>query len=281
MSHKLHRLLDSIYNSPQLITATALKPIVEYLKERNSASFSFVPDTKSADTKKKLEQVGGIGEICIDGAISYKPVEGLCGPSGTSYTGILEQAQELIDEGVDTILMTFSSPGGAAAHCFTTCQELRDIADDNNVKLISYIDEMAASAALALSVIADEVYIHPSATTGSVGCVCCVVDQSKALADAGIKPIYISSTPGKTAFNPDGSFSENFLKTLQEEVTNLGDQFAEHVTKFTGIPKETILAMDAKMFSATKAVEVGLANGVMDHKQFAAYLAQQKGQKNA
>lgn len=278
MSHKLHRLLDSVYNKPQLITASALKPIVEYLVDRNSATFAFSPTTKTVEAVKNPEKVGGIGEIKIDGAISYLPVEGVCGDtSGTSYSGILDQAYELAEMCVDTILLTFSSPGGAAAHCFTTCQELREIADDNGIKLISYIDEMAASAALALSVISDEVIIHPSASTGSIGCVCCILDQSKALENLGLKPIYISSTPGKTAFNPDGSFSENFLENLQEDVTALGNQFADHVTKYTGIPKETILAMDAKMFNAEKAVQVGLANKIMDHKQFAAYLAQPKG----
>lgn len=276
MAHKLLRLLDSVWNTPHLITASALKPIVEYLQERNSSTFSFVPDAKTSE-EIKAEQVGGIGEIKISGALTYKPVEGLCGPMGVSYTGILEQAQELIDSGVHTILMTLASPGGQAAHCFTTCEELRDMCTEANVKLISYVDEQAASAALAFSVIADEVIIHPSASTGSVGCVCCVVDQSKALDMAGIKPIFVSSTPGKTPFAADGSFSEAFLETLQEEVTLLGNQFAAHVSKYTGLQVEDILAMDAKMFTGEKAVEKGLANKVMDHKQFVKYMAEQKG----
>lgn len=279
MSHKLHRLLGSLYNSPQLITASAMKPIVEYLQERNSSGFNFIVESKSADPKKKAEQIGGIGEIKVDGAISYQPVEGMCGPSGTSYSGILEQAEELIEMGVDTILLTFSSPGGAAAHCFTTCQELRDMADLANVKIISYIDEMAASAALALSVIADEVIIHPSATTGSVGCVCCIYDTSKAMEMAGVKPRYIASTPGKTPFLEDGSYSPEFMDNLQEDVTRLGNQFAAHVSKFTGVPVDEILAMDAKMFHAEKAVEVGLANKILDHKQFAKYMADKQGAK--
>jgi ClpP class serine protease len=282
MTHKLHRLLNSIYNSPQLITAEAFKPIVDYLQERNSISFSFVPEAKSVDSKKKPEKVGGIGEIKIDGAISYLPVEGLCGEAtGTSYQGILEQAEELIEMGVDTILMTFSSPGGQAAHCFTTCDELRSMVDEAGINLISYVDEYAASAALALSVIADEVIIHPSASTGSVGCVSCLYDTSKAMASAGVKPIYVSSTPGKTPFQEDGSFSEGFLASVQEDVTRLGNQFATHVSKYTGLKTEDILAMDAKMFHAEKAVEVGLANKVMDHKQFAAYLAEPKGKTHA
>lgn len=284
MSHKLHRLLDSVYNRPHLILETSLRPIVDYLESRNKGNFTKLMVSQD-DFAKPSEStvVAGIGEIVIDGALTYKPVMGMCdeGPSGASYLGILEQAAELIDSGVDTILMTFSSPGGEAAHCFSSCLELRAMADAAGVKLISYIDEMAASAALALSVIADEVYIHPSATTGSVGCICAILDQSKALENAGLKPIYIASTPGKTPFNSDGSYSDAFLATLQEDVTLLGNQFAAHVSQFTGIPVADITAMDAKMFRADQALNVGLVNGIMDHTQFAAYLAQSRGNNNA
>lgn len=271
MSHKLFRLLESVYNTPHLIQAESLQPIVEYLQQRNINFSTIVPQAETVKEKKALLG-SSIGEIVVSGTITYAPISGLCGPTGTSYQGILEQAEELIELGAKTIVMTFSSNGGAAAHCFTTCEELRLICDEAGVKLISYIDESAASAALALSVIADTVIIHPSASTGSVGCVCAVLDSSKALVNAGLKPIYISSTPGKTPFQDDGSFSANFLTELQENVTRLGNQFAEHVHKYTGVSIEEIQAMDAKMFHATDAVRVGLANTVMTHRQFAEYL---------
>ena len=284
MSHKLHRLLGSMWNTPHLITAAALRPIIEYLQVRNSPNFSFLPDEDSEAMEKDDDDnqvvINGIGEIKISGAISYLPVDGVCGPVGSSYTGILDDAEDLIEAGATTIILTFASPGGAAAHCFTTCEALREMADEAGVKLVSYIDEQAASAALALSVISDEVYIHPSASTGSIGCVVVLIDQSKALADAGLKPIYISSTPGKTPFDDDGSFSKGFLESLQEDVTRLGLQFAEHVSKYTGLAVDDIVAMDAKMFHAEAALEVGLVNGVMDHKQFTAYIAgMNKGNK--
>ncbi len=285
MSHKLHRLLDSVYNTPHLILEASLHPIVDYLEARSKGNFNkFMILDEAEPEQEPVEdptEIEGIGEILVDGTLTYRPVYGLCGPSGVSYQGILEQAEELIESGVDTILMTFSSPGGQAAHCFSTCLELRQMADDAGVKLVSYIDEMAASAALALSVICDEVYIHPSATTGSIGCVCAILDQSKALEMIGLKPIYIASTPGKTPFNNDGSFSDNFLADLQEDVTALGNQFAVHVSTFTGIPFEDIVAMDAKMYRADQALEKGLVNGVMDHTQFLAYLAQSRGTNDA
>ena len=88
----------------------------------------------------------------------------------------------------------------------------------------------------------------------------------------GIKPIYISSTKGKTPFQADGSFREDFLNKLQEDVTLLGMQFAEHVSEFTGISVDEILALDAQMFTAEKALQLNLVNKIMTHNQFYAYL---------
>lgn len=279
MAHSLYRLLDSVYNQPHLVTESALHPIVDYLQDRsmNGAVVFASPIVPDAVEAKELNKVGGIGEIQIDGVLTYKPVMGMCGPTGVSYQGILEQAHQLIDQGVHTLIMTHSSPGGQAAHCFSTALELREMCDDAGVRLISYIDTQSCSAALALGVVADEVFIHPSATTGSIGCVCAILDKSKAMQNAGVKPIYIASTPGKTPFNTDGSFSEGFLETLQEDVTRLGNEFAEHVSKFTGISLEDIKAMDARSFHAGAALDAGLVNGIMDHKQFAAHVAQFKG----
>lgn len=273
MAHKLYRLLDSLYNTPHLVTQSALYPIVDYVRDRTlNPNFSaVVADSKQA--KAAPTKLGSIGEIKIDGVLTYRPVEGMCGPEGVSYQGILEEAAELISMGVNTIVMTHSSPGGEAAHTFTTAEDLRAMCDDAGVRLITYIDEMSCSAALAIGVVADEVFIHPSAQTGSIGCVCAIMDRSKALANAGLKPIYIASTPGKTAFNSDGSFSDDFIEELQELVTDLGNQFAAHVAKYTGVPVEAISAMDAKSFNAVDAVAAGLANAVMDHKQFAEHLA--------
>lgn len=274
MAHALHRLLDSVWNTPHLVTEAALQPIVEYLQARTEDGkplLSIVPESKTADDAK-AEQANGIGEIQVDGVLTYKPVMGLCGPVGCSYQGILEQASLLIDSGVDTILTVHNSPGGQAQHCFSTANELREMCDEAGVKWIAYIDTLSASASLAFSVAADETIIHPSANTGSVGCVVALMDQSKYLANIGVKPIYIASTPGKTPFAEDGSFSKEFLADVQADVTRLGNQFAEHVAKYTGLPVEDITAMDAKVFHAEEALNRGLVTAVMDHKQFAKHL---------
>jgi len=195
-----------------------------------------------------------------------------CAPEGTSYQGILEQASELIASGVTTLVTTHSSGGGQAHGCFDTANQLRAMCDEHGVRWLAYIDTMSASASLALNIAADEVIIHPSASTGSIGCVLALVDRSKALDMAGIKPVYISSTEGKTPFMEDGSFRKEFLQKMQEDVSRLGMQFAEHVHNYTGIPVEEILSYDAQMFHAEDALEKGLVNKIMTPKQFLSYL---------
>ena len=275
MAHSLFKFAESLYNVPHLIQAEAATAILDYINYRNSPDFSSTLTVKDEEptTAQKLDK---IGEIQIDGALTYKPVAGACGGvTGVSYQGILDQAQMLIDEGITTLITVHSSPGGQASHCFSTANDLRAMCDEAGVKWYAYIDTLSASASLALNVAADEVIIHPDASTGSVGCVVALLDKSKAFEMNGLKPIYISSTPGKTPFAEDGSFSKEFLAEMQDEVTRLGNQFATHVSNYTGVPVDDILAMDAKMFHADAALDAGLVNKIMDHKQFSAYVAEQ------
>jgi len=270
-AHALIRLQESLYNSPQLITPEAFSPILDYLNNRNSPDF-VVDQNKEPVKRKAPVKYGTVGEILVDGSLTYKPVDMLCSDGGTSYQGILEDAKMLIDSGVKKLVTTHSSGGGQAAHLFDTANQLRAMCDNAGVQWFAYIDTISASASLGLGIAADEVMIHPEAQTGSIGCVLALLDMSKRNEMMGVKPVYISSTAGKTPFAEDGSFSKDFITKMQADVTKLGNQFANHVSQYTGIPVEDILAMNAQMFDAEKALELGLVNSIMTHKQFLDYL---------
>lgn len=273
-AHSLFRYSSKIFNTPQFIIAEEFTPILQYLSSRNLGEIEFSV-VKDSSKPKKPEMVNKIGEIQVNGSLTYKPVMALCEATGTSYTGLLQDVESLISEGVKTIVMTHSSGGGEAQMMFSTANRIRELADENGVKLISYVDTISASASLGLGIVADEIIIHPEGRTGSIGALIALVDRSKALADAGIKPIYLSSVEGKVPFKSDGSFTDKFLAKMQKEVTDLGNQFAEHVHKYSGIPVEEIIALDAEMFNAKEALDIGLVNKIMNHQEFSEYLAQQ------
>lgn len=269
-AHSLFKLTSKLYNTPHLITHDALNVVLDYLDVRNSESFQLATYNQEP---KELETVSTLGVLKIDGSLTYKPVASLCSDVGTSYTSLVQDVEAMAEMGIKTIIMEVTSGGGEAGHCFETAEDIRAICDENGIELIGYADTMAASAAYALIAVCDEVIANPSASLGSIGCVVALMDTSKAMAEAGLKRIFITSGASKVPFAEDGSFKKEFLADIQKQVDGLNAEFAQHVSKYTGLSVEDIKGFEAKVFNAQEALDKGLANKIMTNKQFTQYIA--------
>lgn len=274
-AHGLFRLRSKIYNTPHMITAEAFATILDYFDKRNAEGFSFEANLEAPQplTATQMSAANAVGLLQVDGSLTYKPVMTVCGEAGTSYQSLVSQVEEMAEAGVKTIVMEVSSGGGEASHCFQTAADIRAICDENGIQLIGYADTVAASAAYALLCVCDEVIANPSASLGSIGCVVALMDASKAYEQAGLKRIFITSGESKVPFAEDGSFKQEFLDEIQADVDRLNDEFAAHVSAHTGLDTDTIKGLEAKVFDAATAVDIGLANKVMTNKEFAAYVA--------
>lgn len=277
MPHSLHRLAERIYNTPHYITPDAFNVVLGYFDRRNAADHVIQMasgDSKYSEAEAETPYANGLGVLQVDGSLTYKPVMTLCGELGTSYQSLVEQVEDMAEAGVKTIIMEVTSGGGEASHCFESAQEIRTLCDENGITLIGYADTVAASAAYAIICVCDTVIANPSSCLGSIGCVVALLDTSKAMENAGLKRIFITSGENKVPFDADGSFKKSFLDEVQADVDQHNDEFAAHVSKFTGIDTETVKGFQAGVFNADEAVQKGLANAVMTNKEFAAYVAQ-------
>lgn len=266
----VYRLTSELYNKPHLISTQAFDTITSYLDARNTGMLATVE--KVSPTLDKPAKAGKIGLIDIHGSLTNKPVESLCGATGTSYAGLQDQVSALIDSGCKTIVLDVSSGGGEAFNCFQTGNSIRKMADANDVYLIAYVQDCAASAAYALTVIADEVVAHPQGMVGSVGVLVALMNNSKALEKAGLSRTFITAGANKIPFDADGEFREGFLADLQDQVNDLYEQFCAHVAHYTGLSVDAVKATEASMFRAPKALEMGLINSIKSNEEFADYL---------
>lgn len=271
-NHSLIRLYSKLHNTPHLITPEAFNVVLDYFELRNSEGFKLMA-VSDADAQPVGESRGDVGVLRVDGSLTYKPVMTMCGAAGCSYASLVNQVEEMADAGVKTIVMEVTSGGGEASHVFEAADDIRAICDEAGIKLIGYADTLAASAAYALIAVCDEVIANPSATLGSIGCVVALLDTSKAMEQAGLKRIFVTSGASKVPFAEDGSFKQEFLDEIQADVDRLNADFAAHVSKYTGIDASTIMGLEAAVFDANEAVQLGLANKVMTTKQFAQYVA--------
>lgn len=273
---KLYRLTEKIVNKPQLMEASALADVIQILAARNDGVVELAISGGRERQAKELgyDSTTGIGLLSIDGPLTYLEYSPMCGSEPSSYQRLTSEFKALVEAGAHTIVLDVDSPGGEAYACFETANTLRSMADDAGVKILAYVDGIAASAAYGLSCIADEIIINPMAEVGSIGVVVGLTNVSKAEQSMGITRTFVYAGDSKIPFDAEGNFTEAFLGDIQSRVDSLYADFVSHVAEARGITPETVVNTQAKVFTANKALELGLADAVMTVAEFQNYLSE-------
>lgn len=270
--HTLPRLSKSLLETPQLITEAKFREIADVLDNRELLKSYQENMLLSNDNTLVVESSDSIGVLDVEGPLTYKPTgwEALCG--GCSYVSLIEQMEDFAKSGVKTVLMQINSGGGMAYRMMYTANKLRQIADDNDIRLVGYVDQMAASAALGLGVACHELIANPESDVGSVGVVVSLVNDSEKLKKEGINRQFITAGKEKVPFNEDGEFKDEFLSDIQEKVDTLYEKFTTHVATLRNISVQDVINTEAKVFKAEKALEVGFIDKIMEEDEFLEYL---------
>lgn len=283
MAGKLLRLTERIYNTPHLMAPASLENAVRYLQTRNEGGvveLAIAGGQKLDSDEVTYNPDTQMGVISIDGPLTYIEYHGMCGETNASYQQIKEEFDAMLLAGAKTVVFDCDSPGGEAYGCFETAAYLRKTADENGVKLVGYVDGIAASAAYGLMAAMHEVVMNPMAEAGSIGVVVQLMNTSKMEKNLGIERQYIYAGDSKVPFNDEGEFTEDFLADIQSRVDSLYQEFTGFVADMRGIDVDLVKQTQAKVFSATKSVELGLADEIMTREDFFEYLSEVVEQGN-
>ncbi|RYY51279.1 MAG: hypothetical protein EOO06_00695 [Chitinophagaceae bacterium] len=278
MAHSLLRLKEKICNTPHLMHPASFETIIQYLNSRNAEDFKMESDeefSREDNSRYSFNSDIGVAVMNIDGPLSYKPVTIMgfdCG--GASYQQIKEDFTYLVDSGAKTIAFSVSSGGGEAFQMMPTASYMRNLATENDVRLITYVDGLSASAAYGLSVIADELIMAPSSEVGSVGVLVRLMNDSKALEKEGYERTFISAGDEKIPYDADGSFRKEFLEDIQGKVDTLYEDFTSFVAEHRNLTVEAVRSTQARTFLPKEAIELGLADSVMTIESFYTHLAE-------
>lgn len=275
MAHELARLRSKLFDTPLLVETKSFESILNYLDKRCEGT---VEVNKEAAEEYSMHGTlyykdNGLGVININGPLTNKSTgwEAFCG--GTSYESLKEDFEALLEEGAKTIAFIVESGGGEAYGMMDTGNYLRRLADENGVKIVSYIDGLSASAAYGLTAISDEIISNKSSEIGSIGVLIRLMNDSKALEKEGYERTFITAGDEKIPFAADGSFRKEFIDDLQYKVDTLYQEFVEYVAEHRNISIEAVRNTQAKTFLAGDAVRLGLADKLMTQEEFYSYLS--------
>ena len=181
---------------------------------------------------------------------------------GDSYERICEAFHDLNDNPeVKAIAMIVDSPGGLVSGLNATVRALRK-AKAKPVYAIA--DEMATSAAYALSCVADEIVATPSAVVGSCGVISTMCSQARADEKQGLDFVTITSGERKADGHPHMPIDEGAIAAEEERVDELAAQFFKLVQESRGLTPDYLRALEAGIFLGADAMEMGLVDDVMD-----------------
>ncbi len=164
------------------------------------------------------------------------------------------------------VALSINSPGGSPVQSHLIFRRIRELAAENNRRVIAFVEDAAASGGYMIACAADEIIADPHSIVGSIGVVGGSFGFDKAIAKIGIeRRLYTSGEHKATLdpFLPENPDDVARLKKLQREIH---DSFIALVksrrgTKLNG-PENDLFS--GEYWAGERALELGLADGIGD-----------------
>jgi ClpP class serine protease len=190
-----------------------------------------------------------------------------------SYEDIERRVAAACARSCRAVILRFDSPGGEAAGCFETADNVRALCDAAGKQLHAFAEGDCCSAAYAIASRAQSITIGNAALMGSIGVLSCRDDYSQQNAQRGVRVALIASGARKADGHPDQPLSEAEIANTQAIVDSMGGVFFELVARGRGLTPEGVSQLEAKVFHGATAVAAGLADQVGSLKTVLAMVA--------
>ncbi|MBN36102.1 MAG: S49 family peptidase [Rhodospirillaceae bacterium] len=202
-------------------------------------------------------------------------LEGVIGSGGRFQKGLsLEALDGAIEDAFDgkrlkAVALVINSPGGSPAQSALIHDRIRALADENDIPVVAFVEDVAASGGYWIACAADEIYAQAASIVGSIGVVSGGFGFVEAIAKLGIERRLHTAGDNKgmlDPFLPEQNDEVERLKRLQAELHTL---FIDHVKARRSVRLNDI---DDDLFSGAfwageQARRRGLIDGLGDVRQ--------------
>ncbi|WP_410658609.1 S49 family peptidase [Amycolatopsis sp. lyj-112] len=171
-------------------------------------------------------------------------------------------------ERLKAVALQINSPGGAPTQSGLIAERIRQLADEKNVPVLAFAEDVAASGGYWLACAADEIFAHRTSMVGSIGVISGGFGFTGLLERFGIERRLHTAGANKSRldpFSPEKPEDVEWLKKMHSQLHELfvdwvterrGDRLAEAEDLFTG-----------DIWLGARAVELGLIDGVGSLRQ--------------
>lgn len=190
---------------------------------------------------------------------------------GLTFAGVAKTLDRAFAvKGAKAVALVINSPGGSPVQSHLIYRRIRLLAQEKEIPVIAFVEDVAASGGYMLACAADEVVADTFSVVGSIGVVSAGFGFNRAIDKLGIDRRVYTAGVSKVIldpFQPEKTEDVERLKTLQKDV-HAG--FISLVKERRG---DVLSSPDDALFSgefwvAPQALELGLIDAIGDLRSF-------------
>ena len=164
------------------------------------------------------------------------------------------------------VALLINSPGGSPAQSHLIFRRIRQLAEEKNVPVLAFVEDVGASGGYMLACAADEIICDPFSIVGSIGVVGGSFGFPKLMEKLGIERRVYTAGERKTMLDPFQPEKPEDVKRIKAIQKDIHDHFialvkARRGAKLHGAEKTLF---SGEFWTAPKAIELGLADSIGD-----------------
>jgi serine protease SohB len=162
------------------------------------------------------------------------------------------------------VALSINSPGGSPTQSALIGARIRRLAEEHDVPVYAFCEDVAASGGYWLATAADHIYVDDNSIMGSIGVISAGFGFPQLIEKWGIERRVYTAGESKSMldpFKPENDDDIARLKDLQEQIH---ENFKTQVRSRRGerLKSDTPDLFSGRVWVGQRAVEVGLADGV-------------------
>ena len=216
--------------------------------------------------KALRDRVPLVPVVRLDGVIAAQGSPLRAALNISSLAEPLERAFSM--KGAKAVTLVINSPGGSPVQSALVHDRIRLLADENELPVYIFCEDVAASGGYWIACAGDEIYAAETSIIGSIGVIAATFGFEGAMEKLGVERRLFTAGDKKSLLDPFLPVAEDDLKRLTALQKEIHDAFKKHVrTRREGRLK----AGEKKLFSGefwtgAKAEGLGLIDGLGDLK---------------
>ena len=205
-----------------------------------------------------------VGVLRLEGVIGRSAGPGR---QGLTLSGYEKAIAKLFDnKRLKAVALEINSPGGSPVQSALIAKRIRDLADEKELPVIAFCEDVAASGGYWLACAADEIYADANSIVGSIGVISAGFGFADLIERFGIERRVYSTGPRKGMLDPFQDEKPEDVDRLRELHDDIFRNFKDHIRQRRG---DRLLATDDALFTGDiwtgrEAVEVGLIDGLAE-----------------